>query len=95
MKSRPVAVAFDVIGTIFSLETLRDRLKSAGLPGETLETWFAQTLRDAFALEVTEVYRPFRTGFVARGRTYPPTMAQPDVTAETLSDVVAELIKLG
>ena len=32
MKSRPVAVAFDVIGTIFSLETLRDRLRSAGLP---------------------------------------------------------------
>lgn len=60
MNSQPIAVAFDVIGTVFSLETLRDRLKSAGLPGETLETWFAQTLRDAFALELTEIYRPFR-----------------------------------
>jgi 2-haloacid dehalogenase len=60
MKTRPTAVAFDVIETLFSLETLRHRLRSIGLPGETLETWFAQTLRDAFALDATEVYEPFR-----------------------------------
>lgn len=38
----------------------RRRLASAGLPGETLEVWFARTLRDAFALEATDVYQPFR-----------------------------------
>lgn len=60
MKKPVVAVAFDIIETVFSLESLRDRLVAAGLPPATLETWFAQTLRDAFALEVTQVYKPFR-----------------------------------
>lgn len=60
MKNRIAAVAFDIIETVFSLERLRERLVAAGLPPPTLETWFAQTLRDAFALEVTEVYKPFR-----------------------------------
>lgn len=60
MKPRPLVVAFDVIETVFSLEPLRGRLEGAGLPGATLEVWFAQILRDAFALEVTEVYKPFR-----------------------------------
>lgn len=60
MKLRPVAVAFDVIETVFSLEKLRDRLPSLGLPRDALEVWFAQTLRDAFALETTGVYQPFR-----------------------------------
>ena len=60
MRQRPVAAAFDIIETVFSLERLRERLTAAGLPGGSLETWFAQTLRDAFALEVTGVYKPFR-----------------------------------
>lgn len=54
------AVAFDIIETVFSLESLRKRLTATGLSGEVLEQWFAQTLRDAFALEVTGVYRSFR-----------------------------------
>lgn len=60
MRPRPVIVAFDVIETVFSLETLRRRLESSGVPGRSLEVWFAQILRDAFALEVTDVYKPFR-----------------------------------
>lgn len=60
MKHLPAAVAFDVIETVFSLESLRPRLLAAGLPGHMLETWFAQVLRDAFALDATGVYKPFR-----------------------------------
>ncbi len=52
MRSRPLVVAFDIIETVFSLENLRRRLEAAGLPGQALEAWFAQMLRDAFALEV-------------------------------------------
>lgn len=59
MKYRADVVAFDVIETIFSLESLRPRLEGAGLPGHLLETWFAQLLRDAFALDATGVYEPF------------------------------------
>lgn len=55
----PEVVAFDVVGTTFSLEPLRMRLTEAGAPGHLLETWFAQTLRDAFALDTVGIYQPF------------------------------------
>ncbi len=58
--NRPKAVAFDVVETLFSLEALRPRLISAGLVGHHLETWFASFLRDAFALEISGEYKPFR-----------------------------------
>jgi len=57
---RPKAVAFDVVETLFSLESLRPRLTSAGLAGHHLETWFASFLRDAFAMEISGEYKPFR-----------------------------------
>ena len=56
----PKAIAFDVVETLFSLETLRPRLTSVGLAGHDLETWFASFLRDAFALEISGDYKPFR-----------------------------------
>ena len=57
---RPSVIAFDVIETLFSLESLRPRLKALGLPPEALETWFAQLLRDAFALDCVGRYLPFQ-----------------------------------
>lgn len=60
MSKRIAAVAFDVLGTLFSLDSLRAPLAATGLPAAALEIWFAQTLRDAFALEVTETFKPFR-----------------------------------
>ncbi|MCI0655904.1 MAG: haloacid dehalogenase type II, partial [Acidobacteria bacterium] len=60
MRYRPAVVAFDVVETLFSLETLGDRLKQAGLPAHALETWFARFLRDAFAVDAAGVYRGFR-----------------------------------
>ena len=58
---RVQAVAFDVIETLFPIAPLRPRLVGAGLPEHALETWFAQILRDAFALEVAGSYEPFAT----------------------------------
>lgn len=58
--NRPDAVAFDVVETLFSLESLRPRLTAVGLAGPQLETWFASFLRDAFASEIAGVYKPFR-----------------------------------
>ncbi len=57
---RPIAVALDIVETVFSLEPLSARLKAAGLPEDTLRLFFAQMLRDAFALEASGAYRPFR-----------------------------------
>jgi 2-haloacid dehalogenase len=53
-------VAFDVIGTLFTLERPRDRLVSLGAPPHALDLWFAQALRDAFALSHAGDYRPFK-----------------------------------
>lgn len=61
----PKAVAFDVIGTTFSLEPIRAALTHVGFPGYVLEVWFARTLRDAFALAATETFSPFRALFDA------------------------------
>lgn len=70
--SRPAWVAFDVIETLFSLEGLRPRLEAAGLPGASLDTWFASTLRDAFALAAIGAFQPLQamqeTALVALSR---------------------------
>src|SRR5947209_4933901 len=59
MPPHPAAVAFDVIGTLFSLEPLRGPLTELGLPPYALELWFARTLRDGFALAAAGAFRPF------------------------------------
>ncbi|UEM06917.1 haloacid dehalogenase type II (plasmid) [Skermanella rosea] len=61
MTSRPAVVAFDIIGTVFSLEPLRGPLAGLGLPPGALELWFAEGLRDAFALAATGSFQPFRS----------------------------------
>jgi 2-haloacid dehalogenase len=53
ISHRPRVVVFDVIGTLFSLESQRPRLMACGLPESALEAWFAAGLRDLFALRVT------------------------------------------
>ena len=59
-ERRPRAVAFDIIETIFSLQSLRPGLTPLGLPASALEIWFAASLRDAFALAATGRFAPFR-----------------------------------
>lgn len=51
----------DVNETLFDLESLRVRLESVGAPGALLETWFASTLRDGFALTASGGYADFRS----------------------------------
>lgn len=59
--SRPKAVAFDVIGTLFPLEPLRAPVVALGLPPEGLEGWFAAGCRDAFAMAAVGDFAPFST----------------------------------
>jgi 2-haloacid dehalogenase len=58
--NRPEVIALDVIETLFSLEPLGARFKQAGLPEAAMHLFFAQMLRDSFALEASRVYKPFR-----------------------------------
>ncbi|MBL4834228.1 MAG: haloacid dehalogenase type II [Pseudomonas sp.] len=60
MTQRPSVIVFDVIETLFPLEPIRAKLQGVGLPGAALEVWFAQLLRNAFALNATDSYRPFK-----------------------------------
>ncbi len=53
-------VVFDIIGTCFSLEKPHQRLVELGAPTYALDLWFAQTLRDAFALSHAGAYRPLK-----------------------------------
>ena len=59
MTHRPAVVAFDVIGTLMSLEPLRERLTAAGQPAHLLEAWYTRTLRDGMALSLTGDYATF------------------------------------
>lgn len=56
---RPDAVVFDVIETLFPLEPLRPRLAALDLGGD-LDLFFCRILRDAFALDASGTFKPFR-----------------------------------
>lgn len=60
VRHRPKVVAFDVVETLFALDPVRERFKAVGLPAAAMEAWFAAFLRDAMALEITGVYKPFK-----------------------------------
>ncbi len=60
MSLRPAVIAFDVVETLFSLEPVARRLSRLGLDEKALPTFFSRMLRDAFALEVSGTYVPFR-----------------------------------
>jgi 2-haloacid dehalogenase len=52
-------VVFDVIGTLFSLETVRRRMTDMGAPALALDVWFSDSLRDYFAASYAGAYTPF------------------------------------
>ncbi len=60
MARKPAVVAFDVNETLVDFEPLRERFEEVGAPGHLLETWFASTLRDGFALTAAGAYADFR-----------------------------------
>lgn len=63
MTSR--VILFDVIETLFSLAPLKERFRRNGVAEQSAELFFAQLLRDAFALSAAGVFRPFPE--IARG----------------------------
>jgi 2-haloacid dehalogenase len=52
-------VVFDVIGTLFSLESVRRRMMEMGAPALALDVWFSDSLRDYFAASYAGAYTPF------------------------------------
>ena len=77
MKTK--GVVFDIIGTCFSLDKPRQRLAELGAPPYALQLWFAQTLRDAFALSHAGSYRSLKDVLEAE---LPRTLKVLDVQAD-------------
>ncbi len=53
-------IVFDIIGTCFSLDKPSQKLIELGAPPYAMQLWFAQTLRDAFALSHAKQYQPLK-----------------------------------
>jgi 2-haloacid dehalogenase len=53
-------LVLDVNETLSDMEPLRAGFAAAGLPEHSLDTWFAATLRDGFALTAAGSYAEFR-----------------------------------
>ncbi|MDQ3897115.1 MAG: haloacid dehalogenase type II [Actinomycetota bacterium] len=68
----PEVIAFDVLGTLFSLASLEPLLVDAGGDASTLDVWFTQLLADGFALTAAREYQPFRDVAKASLRTVLP-----------------------
>jgi 2-haloacid dehalogenase len=58
-------VAFDVIGTLFTLERPRSELTALGAPELAVNLWLAQTLRDSYAWSLAGRYRPLKEFLLA------------------------------
>jgi 2-haloacid dehalogenase len=53
-------VAFDIIGTVFSLDRPRVALTDLGAAPTAFDLWFAESLRDAYAWSHAGQYRPLK-----------------------------------
>lgn len=86
-------VVFDIIGTCFSLSKPKQRLAQLGAPTYAVELWFAQTLRDAFALSHAGSYRPLKEVLEAE---LPRTLKILGVWADSVQmrDIVASFTQL-
>jgi len=56
----PEVIAFDVIGTLFSLAALEPLAAAAGGDASTVGRWFTQLVADGSSLTAAREYQPFR-----------------------------------
>ncbi|MFL5829840.1 MAG: haloacid dehalogenase type II [Solirubrobacteraceae bacterium] len=91
----PAVVALDVNETLSDMSALSGRLEAAGISGDVVPTWFAQTLRDGFALAAAGAYAEFAAiaGNAMRSLVagLPDLAGNPD---ELSNDVVAAMSEL-
>lgn len=88
---RPDALVFDVVETLFSLDTVGAVLERLGVGAEAaLDLFFARMLRDAFALGSLGEYRPFSE--FADGAL---AVVAPELSADDRAEVLAAFSELG
>jgi 2-haloacid dehalogenase len=95
MVLAPAVVALDVNETLSDMSALSGRLEAAGISGDVVPTWFAQTLRDGFALAAAGAYAEFAA--IAGNAMRSLVAGLPDVAGdpdELSKDVVAAMGEL-
>jgi len=85
------AVVFDVMGTLFDLAPVRQRLTELGAPEGALEAWFGRMLHSSAALTLVDEFHPFRE--IGR-TTLLTTLAQLEVESERADEVLQVLGQL-
>jgi 2-haloacid dehalogenase len=85
------AVVFDVMGTLFALSPLRERLRAVGAPELALEAWFERLLHSATSLTLTGEFRPFPEIAETALRT---TLAQQGIDEDVATNVLERLAEL-
>jgi 2-haloacid dehalogenase len=94
VERRLEVIVLDVNETLSDTSALAARFEDVGAPGHLAATWFAQVLRDGFALAVTGTGAPFATvaGAVLDAVLAPIELARPyDAVKEHLLAGFAEL----
>jgi 2-haloacid dehalogenase len=81
-------VAFDIIGTLFTLDVPRQRLRALGAPEHTVDLWFAATLRDRVSWSLAGEYRSMADVLAAE---LPRVLAAVDVDSDEAAR--AELLR--
>jgi 2-haloacid dehalogenase len=84
-------VVFDVMGTLFDLAPVRQRLTRLGAPAGALQAWFGRMLNSAAALTLVDEFHPFRE---IGGTTLLTTLAQLEVESERADEVLQALGQL-
>ncbi len=84
------AVVFDVMGTLFSLERVRESFVGLGAAAPALEAWFQRILHQTATVTIVDEYRPFKELATSALRT---TLAQLGLDPERTEplDALAEL----
>ena len=89
MAGQVQVVVFDVNETLSDMTPLRKRFTAAGAPGTLLETWFAGTLRDGFALAAAGSAASFP--LVAAGAMRSVLALEPQLS-QPIDDIVASVL---
>lgn len=84
-------IVFDVVGTLFSLETVQARLKEQGLSRELLPLWFARLLQGAMAATLAGRYLPFGEVAEASLRQLLAATGMPEQAAQAVVPSLREL----
>lgn len=84
-------IVFDVVGTLFSLDRVRQKIREAGLPPELLPWWFGRLLQTAMAATLSGRYIPFRQAAEASLKQVLTVGDHPENLAEPILQEMKEL----